>query len=281
LPDDIDQLVGDAFELPAAPLVAQRVLSVTADEASSAADLVKVIGPDAGLTARILRVANSSMYGRTQEIATLQTAVVSLGFPAVRNLVMGACAREVYGSFGTHEKLLWEHSVGTGIAALHVSKRTGRTTLDEAFTAGLFHDIGRSIFVTQCLEQFAPVADRLGAGGDDVLALEADTFGFEHTSVGGALLRRWQFPRPLMAAARLHHNPELLKLADDPVKALVATTSIANTICHAIGIGVTGGKSLTMSAIRASAYLKITPEAIKELAEEARQTYERDSHLFL
>ena len=79
---DFEKLIGDDFALPAAPLVAQRVLDVTADENSSAKDLVKVIGPDSGITSRILKVANSSFYGRTSEVSTLVLAVSTMGFDA-------------------------------------------------------------------------------------------------------------------------------------------------------------------------------------------------------
>ncbi len=279
--DDIDDLVNGAFELPAAPLVAQRVMAVTADDTSSAADLVKIIGTDAGFNARILKVANSSFYGAANTISTLQTAIVVLGFNTIRNLVISASSKDIYRDFGEHEKRLWEHSVGTAIAGLVLARRTHTALPDEAFTAGLFHDIGRGVLINQCREKYLEHADELSAGGDDVVELEAEVFGFDHTAVGSVLLNTWNFPRSLAAAVRLHHNARHFDMLEGPVKTIVAITSMANTICHAIGIGVTGGKPISKSSLKAATHLALSADDIQSIGAEVKDVFEREANLFL
>ena len=277
---DLDKIIDEDLDLPAAPPIAQRVLKVTSDDESSASDLVKVIGPDSGMTSRILKVANSSLYGHSYEISTLVRAVSTMGFNAVRNLVISASSRDLLAQFGEHERALWEHSIGTGVAALHIARRLPCVTLDEAFTAGLLHDVGRAIMISRRRQEMLAVFDDVSSGGDEILEVEVEAVGHPHTEVGAALLAKWKFPNALVASAWLHHNHTAFGMTEEPLRSLLCTVSVANGICHMLGIG---GKPAEPpgSAVRALSFIGLTREELPALAEEARATYEKDHHIFL
>ena len=135
------EVVGD---LPSVLAVASEMLRVASDPNSSADDLRAVVDRDPALSARILKVANSSLYSFSRRIETVQHAIALLGFRTITNIVLAASLREVFTHFGLAEKQLWEHSTLTGTVAARLTTHDAiDVDREEAFTAGLLHDLGK------------------------------------------------------------------------------------------------------------------------------------------
>ena len=114
---ELNRTVAIVGDLPAIPAIAQEVMAAVANAATSADDLRVILEKDPSLSARVLKVANSSLYAFRREVETLRHAISLLGFRAVETLVMAASLRDVFKNFGLSEKLLWEHSTLAGVVA--------------------------------------------------------------------------------------------------------------------------------------------------------------------
>lgn len=233
------QVVG---EIPAIPQVASRVMTAVGDASTSADDLREIIEIDPSLAARILRVANSSLYGFRREVETLRHAITLLGFRSVESTVMAASLRDVFSNFGLSEKLLWEHATLTGVVAGRLAQYGSVDVEREpAFTAGLLHDLGKVALANTYRKEYARVMARTYNEGVSFAEAERDEFGFDHAVLGAHVAETWDLPSALVAAIRHHHDePEVYAERPPEQVRLIALTGVATRVCTRLGLGRRG-----------------------------------------
>lgn len=219
------QVVGSAIReishIATLPEVTLKIIELVEDPKSTATDLHKVIANDPALSSRILKVVNSSFYGLPGQIASINRAIVLLGLNAVKNIAIAASLAKLFRggelTTGFCAKDLWEHSNATAAASKLIADTLKIGLADEAFLAGLMHDIGVMVEMQFDREKLIQVIDGLGLNSEgvplmDMLELEAQTYGATHQHFGTALCEKWKFPRSLAVVTGNHHNP----LAVDP-----------------------------------------------------------------
>ncbi|WP_459942397.1 MULTISPECIES: HDOD domain-containing protein [Deferrisoma] len=196
LADRVARLIDD---LPRLPAVAQQALALLADPATEPEHLEAVLARDPSLSLRVLRLANSAYYRRSREVRTLSAAIVFLGFRTLHTLVLTSAVQRVLAGAGRLAEPLWLHSYGAGIACREWARRTRGGDPEEAFLAGLFHDVGKGVIALR----FPRVYDEpAGVEG------EAKALGFDHGELGRVLLERWELPGALAEAVGSHHADE-------------------------------------------------------------------------
>jgi len=255
----------ELIDLPTQATTAERVLRVAADPRSDARGLAGVIETDIALTARLLRLANSPYHGVPRQVANVSTAVVLLGFQAVRALaVSSAC-----GLLDTHHEVpreFWRHSVAAAAACSVVAGRIGTPTAD-AFSAGLLHDLGAVLLHRSNPEKFARV--RAGANGlaSDLLAAELREFGRTHSQVGAEAAEAWAFPKAFVEAISSHHG------VDEPRNALGRVVRVGEAL--ALEIEQLPGHPHDGDLEHHLALVRLPAGAIEELLELTRQQIDR------
>ena len=180
----------DVAELAAQPLAALQVLRVVEDRRASSADLARVIEADPGLSARVMRLANSPYYGLSRRVGSASRAVVLLGFSAVRALAVSAAYGLLVDESSDGLPGFWSHCVSAAVGASCVARIAG-ASMNDAFSAGLLHDVGLG----------------LGASIED------------HVVAGAQSLEAWRFPDELVVAVSEHHEGPAL--ADSMLTRLV------------------------------------------------------------
>lgn len=192
-------------EVPTIPVLLLRILRVVDGERAAARDLVDLMQRDQALAGRVLRLANSGFFGCSREVGSLARAVMLLGFATVKNLALGIKIWETMATRGgTSFTVLWEHSTLVGAAARLIARHTRTVDPDEAFTAGLLHDIGKVVLRLH----FATLYDAVvAAGGATPLVVrERDAFGVDHACAGAWLGSSWRLPEAIVDACREHHD---------------------------------------------------------------------------
>ena len=198
------------------PEVTLKIIDLVEDPSSSAQDLHEVISNDPALCSRILKVVNSSFYGLPGQIASINRAIVMLGLNAVKNIAIAASLAKLFRGgeltpfFSAKE--LWEHSNAVAIACKMISDRLGMGLGDEAYLAGLIHDIGIMVEMQFDRSNLIDAIDRCNADASgkpsvSLLDTEEEVFGANHQDFGKGLCEKWKFPTPFVAAAGYHHNP--------------------------------------------------------------------------
>ena len=196
--------------LPVLPVTVTRLMRVTNDPGSSAQDVMETILPDQSLCLTIIKIANSALLGRPQKVDSIKMAVTVLGFNEVQNI---ALAKAVISSFSNLDKRhkpfvdkFWEHSFFCAMAARIIAEDL-RIAPEVAFIGGLIHDIGKLIMLETFKKGYAVEYWMTKHSNQELLHDEFEAFLFTHDQVGGQLLRKWFFPKNLIAAVANHHRP--------------------------------------------------------------------------
>lgn len=218
-----DKIMQAMRSLPPLPLTVQKLLAVMNDEDSCADDVTRVLSSDQALAGKVLKLVNSSYYGMSGEVATITRAVVVLGFSGVRNMAMGFGMVSAMKSLGSSSMAaFWEHALAAGAGARAMAEQLGGgQDPEEAFIAGLMHDIGHVVLATAAPDAWRRVQDAALASGD-IIGLEKEAFGMSHAAVGQRLMCYWQLPEALQNAALNHHDLKLAAGREQPLTTLVA-----------------------------------------------------------
>lgn len=212
--------------LPPMPQVTQKLLAVMRDEDSSANDVTKVLSSDQALAGKVLKLVNSSFYGVPQEITTISRAVVMLGFTGVRNLALGFGSVEALSKLNKDidMKGFWSHAMANAVAAQALAPFANRRTdPEEAFIAGLMHDIGAYVLASAVPDVYK---DIMAKADGNQMALEREATGFTHAQVGQGLIQFWGLPEAFGNAARYHHDFQTACEEGHTLTALVALADV-------------------------------------------------------
>lgn len=196
---------------PALPEIVTKVIALTANPESCANDLMQVILPDQAMCATILKVANSAFFGIPKEVASIERAVVVLGYEEIKNIVIG---KAIFASFPKTTKdsryaigLFWEHTFTCGLAAKIIGMDL-RLSPSELFIAGLIHDIGKLAMFLAFPEQYPLLKELANHHLFDTIAEERKCFTMSHDQVGLQLAKKWLLPEQLVTAIGHHHTPQ-------------------------------------------------------------------------
>ena len=234
---DLKSIVNTVGDLPAMPVVAVKVMELLQNPDTTPEVLANAISLDPAVSARILKIANSSFYGSQRQVATIKVAIVILGQKTLRSMVLAVSLSGVHRRFGLLEKILWEDSVGCAICARLLGERLRSADPEEAFLAGLFRHIGKVVRNNNDPEVFSNLMQAVYNGEGSFSELERLRFPYGHATIGAAVLEKWNFSRPLIEST-LHHGDMDISPLDDPgIYRLTATVNLAGKFCQKLGIG--------------------------------------------
>ncbi len=225
------ELVREIHDLVSLPAVAMRVNAMIEDPRCSAAQIGELINQDPGLTARLLRIANSAFYGLASRVETSARAVAVIGAERLRELVLATSAVATFARIPNELVSMedfWCHSIYCALASRWLARERGGIPPDSAFVAGLLHDIGRLVIFTRLPEQAREALwlSLEGPGEPEPYQAERQVLGFDHAEVGGELARLWQLPASLRDPIEHHHQPAAAE--EQPLA--TAIVHIANSV---------------------------------------------------
>lgn len=207
----LDEILSQANALPALPDMQIRLTQLTGDPDCSINDMVPIIQLDPGLTANLLRLANSAQFGGNREITSVRDAVIRLGTNRILGLAFSDTSLRFFHNalegYGLKPERLWLHSTACAFAAEAVAKRIDHgDQAPAAFSAGLLCNVGKVILSPLVLEKRDEIRRHVESGASFIEA-ERRVFGFDHAEAGGRLAELWQFPPALVLAIQYHKTP--------------------------------------------------------------------------
>jgi putative nucleotidyltransferase with HDIG domain len=238
--EKLQQLVQAVRDLPALPEVVVRVMRLAEDPRTDAQSIARVIATDQAMAARVLKLANSAFYGLPRRVSTLSEAVVILGFRTIKNLAIAASTfellnREVAG-YWLQRGELWRHSLACAIGAQLIARRVRLPVSEEAFVAGLLHDIGKVAINLFVREQFDQIMERALQDRIPFVEAEQAVLGFNHAMAGGLIAEKWNLPPLLVSVIKYHHQP-----SSAPEKEpMISVVHLADLLSITMGMGIGG-----------------------------------------
>jgi putative nucleotidyltransferase with HDIG domain len=254
-------------DLPPFPEIAWKVIDLASDPNTGARSLEKVIQRDQSLTARILRLANSAYFQRSRQVKTVREAAALLGNDQIRSLVVTAALKPIMAGSPVG-KALWEHALAVALGARLIAASVNEADPEEAFVAGLLHDVGKSLFDRQHPRRFAQAVGLQRERPDiSPLEIERRVMGVTHTEAGAVVAMFWRLPPALAEAILYHHHPEL----SSAYPRLCAVVHLADLLALRQGVGLIPNPDVDPLSTCASWLLHLTPSGFQQIAQYLRQ----------
>jgi len=197
------------IKLSIQPQVLSKLLHLDSDTTDSFADLSDVVKADQNMSTMILKAANSSFYARGNQVSSLQHAIAMLGFRVVRSLAMAANSKSLFesGKYSRFQRYVWKHSTATSVICKELANKIGKPELEEeAFVAGLLHDIGKVILNIIDRRKFISVIDIVVEENISFPVAEKRIFEVTHMEVGRAAAIEWKLPGIYREVFENHEN---------------------------------------------------------------------------
>ena len=202
--------ISSLTSLPTLPVVAMEVNRMLQDLESPIERLVELLERDQAMVMKILRLVNSSFFGLKNRVTSLRHAVTLLGYSTVQSAVVTVSVIDVltmkHKQPGFDIGDFWTHAIGVAVMTRQLAERTRLAQADEAFTAGLLHDVGKIVLVNHFPDIFSRVLAQMDTGQETFFAAEQHLGCWPHTRIGGYLANRWMLPEKLEQSISRHHS---------------------------------------------------------------------------
>jgi HD-like signal output (HDOD) protein len=235
----IERVVGRISDLPTLPRTVLRITELVNNPKSSARDLARVVSEDQVLTARLLKLVNSSFYGFPQKISTVAGAVVLVGFDAIRNLLLTTSIFDLFSKKRINPMILerfWDHSLGCAICAKIIGQRLRYERMEELFVSGLLHDIGKIVVMLYLNPELEKILALVKSENLLIREAEERVLGCTHAEIGRLLADRWNLSPKLAEVIAFHHEPR----KSERFHLEAGIVHLSDILCRAVDIGSGG-----------------------------------------
>ncbi len=271
--DVVDSAIASISHIATLPEITLKIIELVEDPTSTAQDLHNVIARDPALCSRILKVVNSAFYGLPRQIGSINRAIVLLGLNAVKNIAIATSLNKLFkgGDLCPHfsARDLWTHSIATAACSKLVSDNLRLNLPDEAFLAGLIHDIGIMVEMQAMRSELAEVFAQLGINAEgmpqrNMLEVEREVLGADHQAFGAALCETWKFPKSFGYVTGHHHDPMTLP---ESSRLLSMVVYVADHIAGESGFGFRADLQNVVISPDILAELRLNLEQVNQIRE--------------
>jgi putative nucleotidyltransferase with HDIG domain len=263
------------------PAVGARVNEMVNDPSVNMTEIGKAISLDPSLTARLLRIANSSAYGQPAKVDSVARAAAVIGTKRLRDLVLATSTVSAFAGIPNELVTMenfWRHSLYCAVAARVLADSFNKRNADTLFVAGLLHDIGQLLIFNQRPHQAKAALLKVLDSSEELSLheVEREMIGFDHAQVGGELLRHWNFPDVLVECVEFHHTPDQAKNFPEEV----AFIDVANSIAALAEVDSVDMDDVPIAERDAWAMIGFTADMIEPAVHATREAFDEVKDLF-
>jgi putative nucleotidyltransferase with HDIG domain len=227
----LEKILSTVDNFPSMPATGSKLLSLLEEQEVSVNEVEDVLRYDPGLTANVLKLANSAYFGIPSRIGSVKQAIVLLGTKRLVQLVIASCVGAVMNKaipgYNIPPGSLWRHSIAVSIAAEALVKDKKNIDSEDFFTPALLHDVGKLVLGNFVKEDLNAIESITGKGIPFVVA-ENMILGTDHTEIGAKILSQWSFPDDVVKAVRFHHDPEAAETSNMQIDVV----HLSNLLCQ-------------------------------------------------
>lgn len=230
------RLLSNIRNLPSVPFIMVEISKMLDNPRTGASELGKLISKDQAMVAKILSVANSPLYGLPRRVATIEFAIVILGFDQIKNIVIALSMMEAFKNHDDkkwNKKAYWIHSLVVASAAKRIADDLGYRKSGETFTCGLLHDLGISVIQRYFYNDFNEICKLAEDQQMRYLNAEKNVLGITHQEIGQYLAEKWNLPPSLGEGILYHHQPS----EADENKVMASIVHLADFMTQRFQIG--------------------------------------------
>jgi putative nucleotidyltransferase with HDIG domain len=267
-------VVAKIGELPPIPSVILESMRLLNDPSSTVKEIQKQILLDQALTAFILKVANSALYGLRKEVSTISYAINLMGYNTTKSILTANLSKNLYSGKGNKliQSILWKHSISSAVYGRKIAEHLKKVNSEEAFIAALLHDIGKGVLLKNKTQQFEDIIQLIY--NENKLSVEAERsiLEYTHIEVGYLLMKNWRFSDQIVETVIYHHN--IIEYNGDNL--LVPIISLANKLSHLNDFSFDKGQEELIEM----QILKISDKDLDKIQHQANKEIEKFLEIF-
>jgi len=274
----LEQLAAAEVRFVSFPDVYFRISEALQSPKSSITHVADLISKDTALTATLLKLANSAIYGVPAKVDSIQRAAALIGGKALSILALGVSAVQTFNSIPSdwvNMESFWRHSVAVAVLGQIISSRKHSRIIERMFVGGILHDIGRLVLLRHVPSVMNRAIAAAAAEKIPLVDMERRILGFDHGELGGTILERWGFPRELTDLVRFHHSP-----GEETNSFPAAALSMADTLAAALRQGSSGSPHPPSISDEVWKMTDLSPGALDSVVRQARRQIAEIYRLF-
>jgi HD-like signal output (HDOD) protein len=244
--------------------VIQEIEAVLSDPQSTLSSVGEVIEKDPDLTARLLRLGNSSFFGFSNRLETVSETISLIGVQQVQDLISASTVVKIFEGVSADlvdMESFWKHSMACGVAGRILAIERHVSKPEKYFVVGLLHDIGRLVLYSRAPAKAKQVFETYQTQRMLLREAEMSVLSFDHTEIGEALLRSWNYPANLINAVRYHHHP----MSAGVFQMDASLVHLADYVVNAMSLGSSGERFVPPLNAKAWERLNLTPDFLETL----------------
>jgi HD-like signal output (HDOD) protein len=236
LTDDLKKEIAKSIkDLEPMPKVIHEARELLSNPNTTFKKIGKVIETDQAITAKVLKIANSAYYGLSGRVSSIHQAIVVMGLETLKQAIYTAGSSKLLSKtlkgYDLQPSVLWNHSLAVAFGAKIIAAKRKPTLENDAFTAGLLHDVGKLILDEYILKSKL-MFEKLTKDTNSSRKAEEELFGFDHSEIAGLICEEWHLPENQTLAIRHHHDP-----SRSPEVGLTYILHLADHLAHKCGFG--------------------------------------------
>ena len=262
--------LADRVSIPTLPEVVQKLNTMVENPKVGLDEIGELVSKDAAISAKVLRIANSAVYGLAEPATSVIEAAKIVGARTLRNIALQASIFDHYGDYAEIQEFdlmgVWKHAIFVGQMSQEIALRSRAVdmelTPDEFYTCGLLHDLGKVVLLESLGEQYLDVYRRANENGRASHLEEQEAFGFCHTDVGVLVARRWNLHERIGQVIQYHHGPRV-EIERSP---LVAVVAVADQLSYRLETGEFEKYARKLASVTTQ-LLQMTPKQFNEIVD--------------
>lgn len=276
--DNLAKLKSYIGNMPSLPTTVSKVMEICNNPRTSPTDLNHVISLDPVLMGRVLKLINSAYYGLGQQITSLVRAIIMLGINTVKNLALSTAVLDKLGNSSQFRALnmdgFWRHSLAVATAARLIAKRRGveQIKLEEYFTAGLLHDLGKIPLNSVFAQEYVGIMGLADREKTSLVKAERRGIATDHCEVGAIIAEAWKLDQDISDAIRYHHD---CQLCPNGMGDVLITVVVADYYANREEIGFSGNRYPDKPSPEVYQALNLSKDILEEIADEVNAEIEK------
>jgi len=276
-----EKIIHVTNNLPTLPTIYTSISESMANPLTTADDIAKIIATDQAAASKVLRVANSPIYGFRGNIDTISKAIFNLGFNEVRNIVLALSVINFFSKSKSIDSFrpieFWQHSIAVGIGARLIANESGIKNLENYFLAGILHDIGKLLIFQIAPEEYANVLETARNEKMFIRTVEKESFGLDHSTAGRYLADKWKLPEPLKNCISFHHSGFYTTKPDN----LLISVHLADVFSRMLNLGFPGDNLVPQPSAMVWDQVKLPTNMFSKILDTLISDYQESVSLLL
>lgn len=276
----LERLISGSKNVPTLPDVYQRIKEAVENPESSFEDIARIVSNDQGLSARLLKLANSGFYGYPSAVSSVADSLSIIGLQQFKNMALATCVMDLFDgipSKAADMESFWRKSIACGLCARIMALELREANSERFFLGGLMHKIGRLLIIQERPEVAIEIFARGRTEQTHLHKIEQEILGFDHAELGGALLEFWKLPPAITELVQFYIKPVLAKISVQDASLI----HLADFFSASLSLGSAGDRFVPEFSEAAWGYSGLSESRIYYIVEELQRQYEEVCSVFL